>query len=323
MKFDVIIGNPPYQEMTGGGGVIEHARPVYHDFMQRSIDFGPRYLVMIIPARWYSDDSTKSINLRHRLFRHMDKLIDFPNSRDCFKDVLIAGGICCFMWDIKHDGETDVYRYLLNKASHSKRDFRSCEPYIRYDMLEKIAEKVRNQTELFVSDYCLDSNPFGFETYKRGRDAEQDRDIMILSSSGVGYINVADVEKNQHNVYRYKVITGYKTPGSDNTSLGVAKKVINMPQILIPGMVCTQTYFVVGAFDTPDEAENFKEYLETRFARAMILVSVVGTTLTRKTYGNLPFLDFTRKWTDVDLNKLYGLEVPEILFIEDLIKEMK
>lgn len=323
MQFDIMVGNPPYQEMTGGGGGIEKAKSVYPDFIQAFINIGPSKLVMVIPARWYTDDSSKSINLRHSLFRHLRELVDFPDSKDCFREVLISGGICYFLWDSNYVGESEIHRIWGYKHTRLKKDLTSCNAYPRYEMLEAIVNKVRSKTDLFVSDICFDSNPFGFETYRRGKESKDaENNVMLLTSSGVSYIRLDDVTKNTNNIYRYKVATGYKTPGTDATTTKCVRKVINVPQILIPGVVCTQTYFVVGAFDEPEEAENFKTYLQTRFARAMMLNDIVGTTITRKTFRSVPYLDFTHSWTDRELNKKFNLTVDEILFIEDIIREM-
>lgn len=320
MHFDVIVGNPPYQEMTGGGGVVAKANSIYPDFIQRAMDLSPRYLSMIIPARWYNDDSVKSANLRRRLFRHLRSLTDIVDSKVCFEDVLIAGGLCYFLWEIDYSGETDIHFIHEYKDEWLRRDLRECDNYIRYSILEQIANKVRAKTEVYFSDMCLESTPFGFETYERGSEAESDGDLILISSRGSEYIKYESVLKNQDQIYRYKVVTGYKTPGTDATTTKYARKVINEPRVMLPGQVCTQTYFVVGTFDTPEETENCLNYLKTKFARAMILTSLVGTTVTRRTYQNLPYLDFSREWTSDNLYNYFDLTGVEIFFIEELIR---
>ena len=319
MHFDVVIGNPPYQEMTGGGSTVARANPIYHDFLQKAMDLSPKYMSMIIPARWYNDDSTKSVNLRRRLFRHFKKLVDIVDSKYCFGDVLIAGGLCYFLWDISYSGETEV-RFIHDfKDETIIKDLRGCNSYVRYSILEQIAEKVRAKSEVFFSDMCLESTPFGFETFERGTE---DGELILISSRGVEYVNIDSVTKNEDQIYKYKVITGYKTPGTDATTVKYTRKVINEPRILLPGQVCTQTYFVVGTFDTPEETENCANYLKTKFARAMILTSLVGTTLARRAYQNLPYLDFKQEWTADDLYNYFDLTGIEIFFIEELIRGM-
>ncbi len=143
MKFDVIIGNPPYQLDTGGSG--RQAKPLYHLFVEQAKKLNPRYLTMIIPARWYSggmglDEFRKSM-LKDQRIKY---LVDYTNSKDCFNGVSISGGVCYFLWEKDYQGLCNFTNIHDGKVVTKKRNLGKYSVFVRYNEAIEIINKTLN-----------------------------------------------------------------------------------------------------------------------------------------------------------------------------------
>lgn len=141
MKFDVIVGNPPYQLSDGGNGMS--AKPIYHLFVEQAMKLNPRYITMIIPARWYAGG--KGLDTFRQKMLNDDRirvLVDFENSQDVFQGVDIAGGICYFLWDRDNKGECSVTSHFGDQLETSSRSLNEFETFIRHGKAVKIVNKV-------------------------------------------------------------------------------------------------------------------------------------------------------------------------------------
>ena len=325
MKFNAIVGNPPYQVMDGG--TDRGAIPVYHYFVNIAKRINTNYISMIMPARWYAggrgleDFRTDMIE-----DRHLQYLFDFEMSKDIFPSVDIAGGLCYFLWSKLHDGLCKIAN-VTNDGNYdfTERTLNEFEIFVRNNRSISILKKITSQSAIYLNSMVLSINPFGFRTYFRGRSEPQQKDLRILTSQGWSYVDRNDVQKGLDYIDKYKIIVGRFVPsnGELNVRPGDGYRVLTSPKILYPGEINTETYIDTAVFNTEKEAQNYKMYLCSKFARFLLRQGISSVNVTRECFVFVPLQDFNEKWTDERLYKKYGLTDEEIKYIESMIKPME
>ncbi len=322
VKFDVIIGNPPYQLNDGGNGAS--ATPIYHKFVTQAISLNPRFISMIIPARWYAGgkglSDFRSLMLNDDSIRD---LVDFVNAKDCFPSLSISGGICYFLRDSEYHGPCRVQNNYGGIQSISLRPLSEHGVLIRYNEAIPILQKVRAFNEETLDKQVYSRNIFGFGSDYRGNPEETSEcSVPVMSSGGMTYCKHTDIKTGIDLVPEYKVILSYVTaehagePAKDGRFT-----VTSTYDILKPGEVCTETYLVLFTADSKNLAENYVSYLKTKFYRFLLLLSISSIHLSKDKFQFIPVQDFNHSYTDDDLNAKYGLSDEEIAFIDGLIKE--
>ena len=331
MKFDAIVGNPPYQEDTGGGSAAnvaaKQARPVYNLFVDQAKTMQPHYISMIMPARWYAGGIELN-DFRNEMLNdpHLIRLTDFVNSKDCFSTVDIAGGICYFLWDRdkKEVCEvTNVSGLERHTMRHHLNEFG--EIFIRSNESLSIIHKVLNRSEHFLTDRVQPIDAFGFPSAARGEKEPFNGCISLIHSQGTGYIKRSDVKKNAELIDKYKATISILVPCNGEVDIDPSKgyKAITTPRIEVPGEANTFSYLVLGAFDTEAEIKNYKQYLMCKFTRFMLHLTYSSMHIARANFVFVPDQDFTEEWTDEKLYKKYELTEDEIAFIESTIRVME
>ena len=315
MKFNVIVGNPPYQEMDGG--TDRGAVPVYQNFVNIAKKIGPQYISMIMPARWYAGGRGLDVFRNEMLNdRRMNKLVDFQTSKSLFPTVDIAGGLCYFLWNSKHEGKCTVINKdssLQNNATMD-RCLNQFDVFIRTNSSISIIEKIKNTSGHFLNDYVLSINPFGFRTFFRGNPSGNKKDLKILTSEGWSYVARDEVKKNVDLIDQYKILVGRFVPsnGELNVKPGEGYRVITKPQILLPGEINTETYIDVAVFKSEKEAENYSKYLHTKFARFLLRQSISSVNVTKECFSFVPTQDFSIK---SDINWSFEIsDIDDLLF---------
>lgn len=341
MKFDVIIGNPPYQ--MSDGGAQASAKPIYNLFVDNADKLSPKYLCMIIPSRWMTGGKGLE-EFRDRLIhnRKLKELHDFPNSNDCFAGVEIMGGICYFLIDSDHYGECNIHFHKSSKEETISNRFLaddSDDVYIRDAELVSIKNKVWNDSkEKPLSTIVSTRKPFGLATdffreqkkYGLPEIIETDKNEKTITVYGLDEHRkrIKKILPFSYPIPRRKYLQYYKVfvpMTGDPRNIGSGNKVQVLSPLFIGriGEACTETYLVAGQFDTIEEAKNLSGYLKTKFTRALISIRKRTQHATQNVYLYVPMQDFSKPWTDEELYKKYNLSEEEIKFIEDNIAPME
>ena len=320
MQFDVIIGNPPYQLDDSGNGAS--AKPLYHLFVNQAKKLNPRYLVMIIPARWYAggkglDDFRNSMLSDDRI----RKIHDFNNASDCFPSVEIKGGVCYFLWDRENTGLCEVSTHNGNKiVSVMERKLREkdCDIFIRHNSGISILHKVISKSESSFSNIVSSRKPFGLATnFKNFSETEFSGSIKIYANQKQGYVNRRYIERNFNWIDSYKLFIPEAIGSGDMTKDWLK------PIIVGKNVCCTETYLLIGPFKDMEITRNAYTYTQTKFFHFMLGLKKITQHTTNKVYSLIPLQDFSESWTDEKLYKKYGLTEEEINFIESMIRPME
>ena len=204
MKFDVIIGNPPYQLETGGSG--RQATPIYQKFVFQAKKLNPRFLTMIIPSRWFAggmglDDFRKSM-LEDS---HVRNITDYANAKDCFPQNSISGGVCFFLWDRDNSGVCRFTNIIGNNTSVLERNLSEFPVMIRYNEAVEILRKINFGNSL--SQIASSLTPFGLSTNFRGTlEKSNANDLPVQTSVGISFMPKAELIKGFEYLGKYKVL---------------------------------------------------------------------------------------------------------------------
>ena len=334
MQFDVIVGNPPYQLNDGGYGTS--AAPIYQLFVEQAKKLEPRYLSLVIPARWFAGgkglDEFRESMLTDNLVRSID---DFLSASDVFPGVGLKGGICYFLWDRDNPGTCRVTTHFKDwPLSTTTRPLleEGADVFIRFNegvsVLKKVTavESGNADSELRPHKKRFDRlvssrKPFGLRTLFRGKVAKGPDDITVHQNGGTGYTPRSSITTGTHLIDKWKVYVGRAAPGTGNRDT-YPHRIISTPFVGEPGSISSETYLCIGPFDSKGEAESILSYLSCRLTRFLILLHKPSQDTTRKVYSFVPTQKWTRRWTNEDLYAKYGISASEIAFIEKLIRPM-
>lgn len=342
MKFNAIVGNPPYQVDDGGFGAS--ASPIYQHFVQQAKMINPDFMSMIIPSRWVSggkglDDFRQEMLADERLRRFHD----YTGSSMVFPNVDIKGGICYFLWDTDHNGDCTVSIHDTDgTVSTSSRKLSNDGLFVRYSELLSILDKVKAKNEDSLSKIVSVRKPYGFCTdlFK----SPEKYKLPPLSTAPIkggikihGLLNLKRTERWVNIDYPITVgrdsISKYKIFIPNAYGCGAIGEQIPTPILATPMEIATETFLLIGPFDTKEIATNALSYLKTKFFRTLVGLKKISQHTSKTTYSCVPLQNFTDS-SDIDWSKSvaeidqqlyakYNLTDEEISFIESMIKPME
>ena len=345
MKFNAIVGNPPYQVNDGSGAADDAANPVYQLFVRISKQIAPQYISLIMPSKWMVGGKVILKSFRKEMMEdgHLSVMIDYEDSGVCFKGQHIDGGICYFLWDKKHDGKLQ-YTYIPDNGSKIKT-IRSLSDgnsdiVIRDSRRQTLLSKITKDT-LFKQIVSL-TQPFGIrkdlfnspERYPLSNLQSEPFNgcLKIYGVKGIkggarrtiGYVSPSIVTKNIDAIEKYKLF--FTTSYSTNA--------INPPETIEgePLSACTETFLLIGPFNSELEQKNCHKYILTNFFKVLLFFGRGTMQVSQEVFRFIPLQNFTES-SDIDWSKSipeidqqlylkYHLTDEEIAFVKKMVKPM-
>lgn len=319
LKFDVIVGNPPYQ--LSDGGHSKSATPIYQKFVEQAKKLNPRYLTMIVPSRWFSGgrglDQFRSDMLADKRIR---KIVDYERFKDAFPGVDVAGGVCYFLWDRDNQGPCEIVNASSKDSLVTTRYLDEYPTFIRDNKSVQIVKKVREMHKGgYLDETVSPSKPFGLRTFYEPKD--QGIPCWFIQRIGRKYADPADVQDSLNLLDKWKLLVP-RSPIAGQTDFSKPVKFYNEDntRIAAPGECCTESFIVAFSSDSKEEVLSFKSYLFTKIARFFLLQSVVSQDVTKKKFYFVPDLGhYQGRYTDEILCKLWNISEEEWAYIDSRI----
>ena len=321
MKFDVIVGNPPYQ-MNDGGAKGKSAMPIYNRFVDAAIKLKPRYLTMIIPSRWFAGgkglDSFRKSMLNDKRIKYIN---DYVNAKECFPAISLGGGVNYFLWQRDYDGPCEVVNTKDGEQNSSIRDLNQHPIFIRSNAGVSIISRVLSKKFESIESLVQSRNIFGIQSKEVGSNSKINKNIHLHSSKGIGYMNKLDIIRGKDYVDDHKLFISKVTSEHAGEPDKAGKyRVLSSSGLLPPNHICTDSYLMIGPFKNEDESNDFLNYIRTKFVRYLLLQATTSINLSKEKFCFIPKLQ-QFNGNDESLYSMFQLTKDEIDEIENTIKD--
>lgn len=321
VRFDVIVGNPPYQMDTGGSG--RQARPIYQMFIEHAKRLEPRYLSMVVPARWFAGGMGLA-EFREEMLsdQRLSHLVDFPNASDVFPGVDIAGGVCYFLWERDRTGDCTVTSVNGETRTSMTRPLNEFPIFVRDSLAVAIVRKVKATADFKrgnLTSRVSAIRPFGIPTnYEPKTKGVR---CWFIQRIGRKFANADDLTDPNRALNKWKLLVP-KAPIAGQTDFTKPVRFYHNRNAFIasPGEACTESWIIAGAFDTKAEAASYQSYLFTKCVRFLILQTVVSQDVNRMNFAFVPDqAKFEGEYTDEMLIRRWGMSEEEWEYIDSRI----
>jgi len=328
MQFDVIIGNPPYQIEADDSG--QNIVPIYNKFVEQAKKLEPRFLSMVIPARWMAGgkglDGFRADMLQDSSIR---TIVDFPDAAEAFPGVDIKGGVCYFLWNRNDKGICAVTtKRGDNTIGPIDRRLNEFDVFLRDSSALEILHRVLGKADKSFADLVSPRDPFGptlSSNFKDYHPKKKTGDLRLYlrqsERSGEAWVSPSTVTKNHHLIDTWKVLVSKAGPGNSGGHV-IPDMVLSKPQIAEPGSVCTLSYLVVGPLSSEKASLSVASYLRTRFVRFLVSLRKPSQDAPRGVYTWVPQQKWDRVWTDEALFAMYKITANEQAYITEVIRPM-
>jgi len=325
MTFDVVIGNPPYQ--ISDGGQAASAKPLYNLFVEQAKKLNPRYLSMIIPARWYAGgkglDQFRETMLKDK---HIRKIVDYENFDEVFPGVDVAGGVCYFLWDRDNEGICEFVSQSNGKSFVTNRYLNEYPVLIRQSRAIPIIRKVlalNINNGRTLQDLASTRKPFGIAT--NYEPVQSGIPCWFIQKIGRKYVKADDVSDTYGYLNKWKLLLPIAPiAGQTDFSKPIGFYYDGNTRVSAPGECCTESWFILGSFESKEEVESLKSYLFTKIVRFLLLQSVVSQHVTKQNFLFVPDTgDYHITYSDEYLKNAWGISNEEWEYIDSRIRDIE
>lgn len=315
MKFDVIIGNPPYQLSDAGDST--GSSPIYQHFVEQAKRLNPRYLSMIIPSRWFAGGKgLEEFRASMLKDRRIVRLVDYPVAGDVFPGVKIIGGVCYFLWAREGQGPCKVTTCMGGKSDTMERPLDQFPTFVRFNKAISILEKIRAKKHSVMVAQVTTQKPFGLRTFVRPTGKGN---ITLYANKAIGKIEKKDIPCGHDLIPKWKVLLS-KGYGEGGETREYPRRILGKPIVAPPNSACTETYIVAGAYDTQKEADNLSAFLRSKLVRFLVGLMKNTQDLSKEKFGFVPMLSMKQCWNEEKLHEYFGITEEEGAFIDTIIR---
>jgi site-specific DNA-methyltransferase (adenine-specific) len=313
VKFDVIVGNPPYQQ-TSSNRVGSNAAAIYPKFVKKAMECKPEYLTMVIPSKWMTGDGQGTAKFLEMMLecKQLSNIVSIENAMEWFPDIDLKGGAMYFLMDRnKNDSIVDI--------NGKQIDLADVDVIITDEIDLGLIAKIKAKCDTFFEDVVMGLNAYDVATNHSKWSEDKEASYVCYVNDGSkqrGSTKMIDkklITKNTDTIDKWKVCVA-KTSGK-------AKDGIGATFIVEPNAIITHSYIVVASFATQAEALKAEAYLNRHFSQYLTSILKGSINVSKRLFKFLPYLDFSRSYTDADLYEMFGLTKEEIEHIENIVKD--